>query len=89
MVHLDRPVTAEVGEQVSGAGLVRGQAGDAGDRNGSGQFPVRAVAVALDEEYLLHVGEQGFDALGGRQGLDGARLDPAVCTVHGPRLAGY
>ena len=59
MVHLDGPVAAQVSEQVSRAGLARRQAGDAEDGDRAEQFPVRAVAVALDEEHLPHVREQG------------------------------
>ena len=55
MMHLDGPVAAQVGEQVSGAGLVRRQAGDAEDGDRAEQFPVRAVAVPLDEEHLPDV----------------------------------
>jgi hypothetical protein len=52
VVHLYRPVASQVGEQVSGVGLVRGQAGDAEDGDRAEQFPVRAVAVPFDEEDL-------------------------------------
>ena len=82
MVHLDGPVAAEVREQVSRACLVRGQAGDPGDGDRAEEFPVRPVAVPLDEEHLRDVREQFPDRFGGRQGPDGARIDAAVAAVH-------
>jgi len=84
VVHLDGPVAAQVSEQVSGAGLVRREAGDAQDGDRAGQFPADAVAVALDEEHLLHVREQLPDPRRGRQGLDGTDVDAAVAPVDGP-----
>lgn len=40
IVHLNRPVAAEIGQQVTGAGLVRRQAGDAQDGDLAEQGPV-------------------------------------------------
>jgi hypothetical protein len=60
-----------------------------GDGDGAEQGPVRAIAVALDEEDLRDVREQPADPAGGRQGLDGAHVDPAVAAVDGPGLAGH
>ena len=88
MVHLDGPVAAQVSEQVSRAGLARREAGDAEDGDRAEQLPVRAVAVPLDEEHLLHVRPPGQDPLRRRQGLDGTDVDAAVAPVHGPGLAG-
>src|ERR1017187_3994188 len=87
-VYFDGPVAAEVCEQVSGAGLARGQAGDAEDGDGAEELPVRAVTVALDQEHLPDVREQRPDAFGGRQGLDDADVDAAVPAVRGPGLDG-
>ena len=39
MMHLDGPVAAQIGEQVSGACLARGQAGDAEDGDRAEQLP--------------------------------------------------
>jgi len=80
-------VAAEVGKQVSGARLVRGQAGDAEDGDRAEQFPAGAVAVALDEEHLPDLRPFLQDLPGRRQGLDGAHVDPAVAAVDGPGLA--
>jgi hypothetical protein len=89
MVYFNGPVAAEVCEQVTGAGLARGQAGDAGDGDGAEELPVRAVAVALDQEDLPDVREQGGDPRGCRHGRDGAHVDAAVAAVRGPGLDGY
>ena len=88
MVHFYGPVAAQVREQVTGAGLARGQAGDAEDGDGAEEAAVRAVAVALDQEHLPDVREQFGDALGGRHGLDGADVDAVVAAVCGPVLDG-
>jgi hypothetical protein len=50
------------------------------------QAPVQAVAVALDQEHLRDVREQGGDARSGRHRLDGADIDTAVAAVSGPVL---
>src|SRR5207302_5336257 len=89
MMDLNCPVAAEIGEQVSGAGLVRRKAGDAEDGDRSEQFPVRVVAVALDEEHLPHAGEQFPDLRRGRQRLDRADVGAPVAPVHGPGLSCY
>ena len=80
-------MAAEVGEQVSGAGLARGQAGDAEDGDRAEQFPAGAVAVPLDEEHLPHLRPLFQDLPCRRQGLDGAHVDPAVAPVDGPGLS--
>ena len=67
---LDPPVTADVGKEVFGRGLVRGQAGDVEDGLGPGQ-PLAFLlvrGVALDEDGLLRAGEPG--ALGGGEDAD-------------------
>jgi hypothetical protein len=89
MVHLDGPVAAQVSEQVSGAGLVRRQAGDAEDGDRAEQFPAGAVALALGREHLPHVREQDGDLRRGRQRLDRAEVGAAVAPVHGPGLPGH
>ena len=88
-MHFDGPVAAQVRQQVTGAGLARGQAGDAENGDRAEQVPVRGVAVALDEEDLRDVREQGGDARGGRHGLDRADVDAAVAAVGGPVPGGY
>jgi len=88
MVHFDGPVPPQEGQQVTGAGLARGQARDAGDGDGAEELPVRAVTVALDQEHLADVREQGGDAAGGRHGLDGADIDAAVPAVCCPCFHG-
>jgi hypothetical protein len=88
IMHFYGPVAAQVREQVTGAGLARGQAGDAEDGDGAKEAAVRAVAVALDHEHLPDVREQFGDAPGGRHGLDGADVDAAVAAVCGSVLDG-
>lgn len=44
VVHFYDPVAAQVRQQVSRAGLIPGQAGDAEDGDGAEEGPVRAVA---------------------------------------------
>ena len=87
MMHFYGPVAAEVGEQVSGARLVRREAGDAEDGDRAEQFPVRAVAVPFDEEHLPDLRPFLQDLLRRREGLDGAGIDAAVAAVDGPGLS--
>src|SRR5260370_5537932 len=89
VMHLDRPVAAEVSQQASGAGLACRQAGDAEDGDRARQFPAGAVAVALDEGQLLPVREQLPDPRRGRQRLERADVDAAVAPADGPGLSCY
>src|SRR5712691_148249 len=87
MVHFDGPVAAEVREQVSGAGVVRREARDAGDGDRAEQFPAGAVAVPPRQEHLPDLRPFPQDLPCRREGLDGADIDAAVAPVHGPGLA--
>ncbi len=88
VLDLNAPVAAGVVEQLGGAGLRGGQAGDAGDGLGGEDVPVAVAGVALEEEDLVAVreGEVG----GGVGDADAAFLVAALVPLGdgGPRAEG-
>lgn len=79
--NLNRPVLADMGQQVCGLGLVSGEAGDVQHRLVAG--PALDGDGPFDQEHLPDVREVQLGR--GGQDLDGTQFVPAPVLVHTPR----
>ena len=78
---LDLPVAADVSGQLSGAGLVGGEAGDALGDLLAGALPVQAADVAADPEHLCRMWEADCGLGGDGSDAGGALLGAPVPAV--------